>query len=301
MTNSPKLSVIIPVYNTENYLPKCLDSVINQTLRDIEIIIVNDGSTDNSQHIINDYILKDKRIVAFLKANGGLSDARNYGIDKATGEYLAFIDSDDYISPEMLEEMYRLAIFHQSDLVVCDLVKVNQYGKEFRDLPQSPQLPDKIVLEEDFTFFGEMGCFACNKIYKKDLFTKHRFKKGIHFEDIDLIPKLVLDSTIISKVNRPYYKYFERQDSISKTHTDKGLDLLFAVESVTSYFKQSKYCLNTKELSRFQILQGYYSYLAYVAYVQDKVLKEKMLYELKLFLNKNDIKLNDIKQYVRFN
>lgn len=300
MSTQPKISVIVPVYNTEKYLSKCLDSILNQTLKDIEVIVVNDGSKDNSQTIINQYKNNDSRIISILKDNGGLSDARNVGIEKALGKYIAFVDSDDYIAAEMFKKMIDLAEEHQSEIVLCDLVKVDENGIEFRDLPQSPQLSSKIILKENFTIFGEMSCFACNKIFKKTLFENHKFRKGIHFEDIELIPKLVLDSTIISKINEPFYKYFERQDSITKTHTTKGLDMFLAVNEVTNYFYKSKYNTFATELKRFQIIQGYYSYLAYVAYVKDKSLKTKMIEALIEFLRLNNITKKELKTYKRF-
>lgn len=300
MSIQPKISVIVPVYNTGKYLSKCLNSILNQTLKDIEVIVVNDGSKDNSQEIIDEFVSKDSRIISIQKENGGLSDARNAGIDKAKGEFIAFVDSDDYIDLAMLEKMYELAERDESEIVLCDLVKVNENGKEFRDLPQSPQLPEKIILVEDFTIFGEMSCFACNKIFKKALFENHRFRNGIHFEDIELIPKLVLDSSIISKINEPFYKYFERQDSITKTHTEKGLDMFVAVNEVTNYFYQSKYNTFATELKRFQIIQGYYSYLAYLAYVKDKNLKRKMLNVLNDFLKANNLTKKELKNYIRF-
>lgn len=294
------LSIIVPVYNTEIYLSKCLDSIINQTLKNIEVIIVNDGSKDNSQQIIDHYSINDKRIKPIIKENGGLSEARNIGIDNATGNYIAFIDSDDYIDFNMMEELYKKAILHDAGIAMCDLVKVDEYGNEFRVLPQSPQLNEKIILEDDFTLFGEMSCFACNKIFKKSLFDKHRFKKGIHFEDIELIPKLILDSHIVTKINQPFYKYFERQDSITKSHSEKGLDMFLAINEVTNYFLQSNYSKNIAELERFQIIQGYYSYLAYLAYVKDKTLRKQMLTFLKEFLNSNNLTKNKIMNYKRF-
>ncbi|MGV0923097.1 glycosyltransferase family 2 protein [Empedobacter tilapiae] len=297
---NPLISVIVPVYNTSKYLSKCLDSILNQTLKDIEIIVVNDGSKDNSQQIIDDYSTKDNRIKSIIKENGGLSDARNVGIENATGEFIAFIDSDDYIDSTMFEKMFDLAKKHQSEIVLCDLVKVDEKGTEFRDLPQSPQLPEKIVLSDDFTIFGEMSCFACNKIFRKELFVQHRFRAGIHFEDIELIPKLFLDSTIISKINEPFYKYFERQDSITKTHTEKGLDMFLAIKEVTNYFYKSKYNTFVSELKRFQIIQGYYSYLAYVAYVKNKSLKIQLLNELNEFLKTCKLSKKEIRKYKRF-
>lgn len=300
MNNPPKLSVIVPVYNTEKYLSKCLDSILNQTYKELEVIVVNDGSKDHSQSIIDQYKQIDARIVSILKENGGLSDARNAGIDHATGDYLAFIDSDDYIDRTMFEKMVDLSVQHRSEIVFCDLVKVDEFGTEFRDLPQSPQLPEKIILENDLTIFGEMSCFACNKIFRRSLFNKHRFRKGIHFEDIELIPKLVLDATVISKINQPFYKYFERQDSITKTHTAKGLDMFVAVNEVTNYFYKSKYNTFATELKRFQIIQGYYSYLAYVAYVKDKTLKSRMIEALSDFLKENHLTKKELKNYNRF-
>ena len=119
-----KVSVIVPVYNVYDYLGKCLDSLVNQTLKDIEIIVVNDGSPDNSEEIIDIYKKKYKCIKAYKKENGGLSDARNYGIKRAQGEYIAFIDSDDYVDTQMLEKMYQKAKKDNLDIVVCDVYNV---------------------------------------------------------------------------------------------------------------------------------------------------------------------------------
>ena len=295
-----KVSVIVPVYNTSKYLAKCLNSLLDQTLDELEIIVVNDGSTDNSQEIIDEFSKKSWKIKAFKKPNGGLSDARNFGLEKAEGDFIGFVDSDDYVSPEMFAEMYQKAREHEADIVFCDLEKVNEKGGAFRDLPQSPQLDERIELEKDFSIFGEMACFACNKLFKKELFENHQFKKGIHFEDIELIPKLVLASKIIAKINRPFYKYFERRDSITKTHTRKGLDMFSAIESVKKAFDGSPYKKFEVEFERFFIFQGYYSFLAYVAFVKDKRLKREMLYELEKELGKYQISKVKILGYKRF-
>ena len=118
--NVVKISVIVPVYNVEKYLEKCLDSLVNQTLKDIEIIIVNDGSLDNSQEIIDKYAKKHKTIKSYIKENGGLSDARNYGIKQASGKYISFIDSDDYVKENMYELMYNK--LEEKNLKVSDYV-----------------------------------------------------------------------------------------------------------------------------------------------------------------------------------
>lgn len=297
----PKISVIVPVYNTEKYLKKCLDSLVNQTLQEIEIIVVNDGSKDNSQVIINSFKEKFPQIKSYQKPNGGLSDARNFGIQKSTGEFLAFVDSDDFVDFTMFEKMYNLAKKYDAEIAVCDLEKVNEKGESFRNMPQSPQLPEKIDLKKDFAFFGEFECFACNKIYKRKLFENEEFKKGLHFEDIELIPQLVLKSTVIAKINRPYYKYFERQDSISRTHTKKGLDVFSAIGNVMDSFYNSKYRHFECEMKRFQIFQGFYCYLGYVAYVKDKQLKSEMLDVLWNKMEEFKIRKTEIIIYKRFN
>lgn len=296
-----KVSVIVPVYNTSQYLSKCLDSLLVQTLDELEIIVVNDGSTDNSQEIIDEYASKHSKIKAFEKPNGGLSDARNFGLEQTSGEFIGFVDSDDYVSTEMFERMYEKAMEHGAEIVLCDLEKVNEKGEAFRDLPQSPQLPERIELEKDFRIFGEMACFACNKLFKVDLFQKHKFQKGIHFEDIELIPKLVLDSKIIAKINEPFYKYFERQDSITKTHTRKGLDMFLAIQNVKEAFDKSDYKGFQEDFDRFFMFQGYYSYLAYVAFVKDKKLKKEMLEELERQIKHYSISKWRILNYKRFN
>ncbi|WP_449400339.1 glycosyltransferase family 2 protein [Chryseobacterium wanjuense] len=172
MTNVPsKVSIIVPVYNVENYLAKCLDSLINQTHQNIEILVVNDGSKDNSEQIIQEYAQKyPEKIKPFIKENGGLSDARNFGIDRATGDYLGFVDSDDYVTPTMFEEMLSLAEKHQAKMVICNIQKVDQNGNITQKLTQIPNMPEKIDLEKSFSVFSDLSYFACNKLFKKRTF-----------------------------------------------------------------------------------------------------------------------------------
>ena len=127
----PKISIIVPVYNVEKYIERCLKSLVNQTLQDIEIIIVNDGSQDKSEEIIEKYVKENhNKIKYYEKSNGGLSSARNYGIEYATGEYIAFLDSDDYVETNMYEEMYNLAKKENADMVECDYIWEWEFGKK---------------------------------------------------------------------------------------------------------------------------------------------------------------------------
>lgn len=296
-----KVSVIVPVYNVENYLRKCLDSLVGQTLQEIEIIVVNDGSKDGSQQIIDEYQNKfPEKIKAFIKENGGLSDARNYGLRHVSGEYIGFVDSDDYVTETMFEEMYTLAQKHTAEMVICNIQKVNEHGTVTQKLTQIPNMPEKIDLETHFSVFSDISYFACNKIFKRELFLNKRFKNGVHFEDIQLIPQLLLECTILAQTQNFHYQYLERHESITKTHTGKGLDILKAVEDVEVGFRNSKYSHHRKALKDFQILEGVYTFLAYLAFVKEDKTYREMSLELKNFIRERNITVSDIVVYERF-
>lgn len=296
-----KVSIIVPVFNVSKYLRKCLDSLVHQTLQEIEILVVNDGSTDKSQIIIDEFRERFPFIIkAFTKENGGLSDARNFGLERARGEFIGFVDSDDFVSPPMFEDMYKLAIKHAAEIVICNLQKVNEGGNVTQKLTQIPNMPEKIDLATHFSVFSDISYFACNKIFRKDLFKNKRFKKGVHFEDIQLIPQLVLAAATIAQTQNYYYQYLERKDSLSKTHTKKGLDILQAVEDVEVAFKSSVYFTKTAELKNFQILEGIYSFLAYLAFVKDEKVYAEMSKELQKFIKKKKISRSEIIGYQRF-
>lgn len=295
-----KISVIVPVYNVEPYLAKCLESLINQTLKEIEIIIVNDGSTDGSQKIIEEYSKKYSSIKMFNKPNSGLSDARNYGIEHAEGEYLAFVDSDDWVEPEMMEEMYRLANKHKAEIVFCSLEKVAEDNTIIEPLPQMPQSEEKINLKEDFSVFGEMSCFACNKIFKRELFKNIKFPKDLHFEDVATVPRLFIKATTIAKSDKYFYKYLVRTGSITRNYDSKGLDMLKAIKIVKEDFVKSSYKNFILDWKKFVILQGFYSFLAYFAYVKTPN-KKQMFSKLKDMLSLENITRKNVINYNRFN
>ncbi|MGN7708648.1 glycosyltransferase family 2 protein [Chryseobacterium sp. 22543] len=302
MTNAPpKVSIIVPVYNVENYLTKCLDSLVNQSLSNIEILVVNDGSKDNSGKIIEGYAQRyPEKIKAFTKENGGLSDARNFGLDRASGDYIGFVDSDDYVSETMFEEMFLLGEKHQAKMMICNIQKVDETGKVTQKLTQLPNMPEKITLENNFSVFSDISYFACNKLFKKELFNQRRFKKGVHFEDIQLIPQLLLECDAIAQTQNFHYQYLERTDSITKTHTEKGLDMLKAVADVENVFTESQYSHKKEELKNFQIFEGVYSFLAYLAFVKKEEIFYSMSEQLVLFMKERQIKIQDILKYSRF-
>ena len=221
-----KVSVIVPVYNVEKYLKKCLDSLVNQTLKEIEIIIVNDGSPDNSQKIIDEYVKKYPNIKAYQKENGGLSDARNYGINLANGKYLAFIDSDDYIDLKMLETMYNYATNNKLDIVVCDTINVYPEKEQYL-------ISNYNYSENNIKNYLVSPPMACIRLYNKKLFKNVSFKKDIYYEDLELTPKLVNQTNKIGFVNEGLYYYLQRTGSIMKQpiFNDKLLDIFKVLES----------------------------------------------------------------------
>jgi len=296
-----KVSVIVPVYNVELYLEKCLLSLVNQTLKEIEILVINDGSKDKSQQIIEDFQQKfPNQIFGFNKENGGLSDARNFGIDKAKGQYLGFVDSDDYVSETMFEEMYNLAEKHQAEMAICNLQKVDEEGAVTQKLTQLPGFPEKIVLENHLSVFSDISYFTCNKLFRRNLFNEKRFRKGIHFEDIELIPQLLLKCNVLAFTPNFHYQYLERQDSISKSHTMKGLDILKAVETVEISFNKSRFSDQKTALKNFQILEGVYTFLAYLAFVKKDSDFYKMSHVLDEFVISKGLKTKEILQFNRF-
>lgn len=223
-----KVSVIVPVYNVYDYLEKCLDSLVKQTLKEIEVIIVNDGSIDNSQLIIDKYTKKYKNMISYIKDNGGLSDARNYGIKRAHGDYLSFIDSDDYIDESMLEKMYNYAVQNNLDIVTCDSIKVYLNGNKQELLKSNLNYSS-----DDKKNYLLSHPMACTRIYKREIFNFASFKKGIYYEDLELIPKLLNITTKVGFIDEGLYYYLQRNGSIMYQHVfnDKLLDIFSVLES----------------------------------------------------------------------
>lgn len=231
------ISVIVPVYNVENYLRACLDSILAQTFHDYEIIVVNDGATDGSQAIIDDYQKKHPtKIFSYQKENGGLSDARNYGISKSSGEYLCFIDSDDAIENKYLEALMSAIKEQKADIAVCDMVYRYEEGI------------DKFSSGGDFTIANvssmpellAINNSACNKLFHKDLFKDTKFIKGIWYEDLATIPQIIFKAHNIVKVNQALYIYNQRSTSIVHTQNAKIFDIYQALSAVREAIDHQK-------------------------------------------------------------
>lgn len=223
----PEISIIVPVFNVESYLRKCVDSLINQTFADIEIILVDDGSTDNSANICDEYSLKDKRIKVIHKENGGLSDARNAGLEVCKGEYIGFVDGDDYVSESMYQILYDRAIQFNADVSGCQLVNIFPH-KVFKPEKKNVVLHDKVaMIQTIFTIGGSLS--VCNKIFKKDVFRDLRFDKGKYYEDAYIVLKWIGQIHCLSIINDGLYFYIHREKSITGSDFSmKSLDIIEA-------------------------------------------------------------------------
>ena len=213
------ISVIIPIYKVEDYLEKCIDSVINQTYKNLEIILVNDGSPDNCKQICEKYKEDDERIVIINKENGGLSDARNAGIDIAKGKYIAFIDSDDYVSEDYIKYLYSLINEYSAKMSICRVKEVWTNTRN-EELQKDEKLTSKLLNSKE-TFYNllfDKGVEVCAyaKLYSRELFNNIRFPKGKVYEDTAIMYKIIKNAKQIAYGDKKCYYYVAREGSISK-------------------------------------------------------------------------------------
>lgn len=228
----PKVSVIVPVYNVEKYIDKCLNSLVNQTLQDIEIIVVNDGSTDKSADIIKDYQSRySNKIKYYEKENGGLSDARNYGMKYATGDFIAFLDSDDYVENTIYEKMYNKAIDENCDFVECDFIWKYD-NKEVKDTGE--------IYKDKHEMLANARVVAWNKLIKKELIdiANIEFPKGMRYEDIEFFYKLIPHIKKFGFVKEYMIYYVQRQNSIVNTQNERTKEIFVVLGNVIDYYKE---------------------------------------------------------------
>lgn len=298
----PQLSVIVPVYNVEKYLEKCLDSILAQTYQDFELIIVNDGSPDNSEAIIQRYAAKDNRIVSLKKENGGLSSARNAGIDVARGEFIAFIDSDDWIDATMFEEMVGKLVETDSDIVFCDVRMEYEDGSLRTEYNQTENFPEIIEVEEHPRLFLEVECFAWNKICRKSLFTDNniRFPEGLLYEDIATFPRVYVKASRLVGVPKQFYHYIVREGAITQTFSIRGLDYLEVVKVVEIFFKQEDAWEKYKSIVyEFYLYHIFYSLSIYCAHIPQKEQRREAFSRVRESLREHEVTLKKIKSTKR--
>lgn len=245
----PIVSVIVPIYNVEQYLSQCIVSLMIQTLEDIEIILVDDGATDRSSSICDEYALRDTRIKVIHKENGGLSDARNVGIGVAQGKYIAFLDSDDWVTPNFYEYLYELIERENADIVQCDYIeaysediKIN-FKEDIKEVIYTGVEALHLLYSEEYA----KTVVVWNKLYKKELFKDIRFPKGKVHEDEFTTYKLLHQATKVVNSNCPMVYYRQREGSImAQGFNEKRLHVLEAWKEKRDYFEKH----NLKELAQ---------------------------------------------------
>lgn len=248
-----KITIIVPVYNVEDYIDRCIKSLVQQTYRELEILLVNDGSKDSSAAKCHKWALEDGRIRVIDKKNGGLSDARNAGINEATGEYLLFIDSDDFVKEEMVEEMLSKLEQEQAEICVCDMEYY--YDDGHTEFSQGGEFKSSSVEENPKLI--QINNSACNKLFVASLFKEIRFPLGKVYEDLATIPKVLFEAKKVVKVNKPLYVYYQRAGSIAHTASKKIFDIYDAIFSCIKYMEEKNASKEVmEELYHMYVIHG---------------------------------------------
>ncbi|WP_100012068.1 glycosyltransferase family 2 protein [Lentibacillus sediminis] len=246
MLERGKVSIVVPLYKVEKYIHRCTDSIRNQTYTNLEIILVNDGSPDECGNIAEEYRKKDSRIKVCHKENGGLSDARNYGMREVTGEYTMFVDSDDWIASDMVQSFIKAMTEMEADLVqgafyyaYDDKLFVDE---RFFKQNAEPVILNKMNAMKELVINEKVKNFAWGKLYKTSLIQNIPFKKGVLFEDVFWAHQVMHRVEKLVLLHQPFYYYYQRPDSIVAAYTPKNLDIMEGLKErhrfLESYFPE---------------------------------------------------------------
>ncbi|MEH7226762.1 glycosyltransferase family A protein [Bacillus sp. JJ1566] len=285
----PKVSVVVPVYKVEKYIHRCVESIINQTYSNIEVILVDDGSPDRCGVIIDDYAELDFRVTALHKENGGLSDARNYGMRFVTGEYTLFVDSDDWLDLTMVETMVINSIKNKADIVQSAFYYAYEdyllFDNRYFSKDDMPITLNKKILMTELVINEKVKNFAWGKLYKTELIKDLPFEKGVLFEDVFWSHNVMHRVNTYLILHKPMYYYLQRSDSIVSTYTPRNLDILKGLKV------------------RHKFLEIHYEYLTKESY--KNILKTSLIHYNLLFMNKNKDKgglhRKEIRTYIKNN
>lgn len=255
------ISIIVPIYNVGKWLTRCLSSIHYQTYKNFEVLLIDDGSSDNSSEICKSFLKKDHRFIYHRKVNGGLSDARNYGIDRAKGKYIIFIDSDDYIEKEYVEKLYQCILDNKADVIICGFKRVNEDGKVI-DVDNLCMTNKKIlngeeIIELSFDVKNSGWALACawNKIYNRRLFDGGlRFAKNRYYEDGYIFPHLFLKVKKAVLIHQSLYNYVQRNNSImhSVMNIKKIKDDDYSMQSWIKLFKNTNKKLYILSIQKYK-------------------------------------------------
>lgn len=287
----PKVSIIVPFYNVEGYIEKCLETLVNQTLEEIEIILVNDGSKDRSVEIVKKFLKQyPEKIMYLAKENGGLSDARNFGIKYAKGEYIAFLDSDDYVEKDMYKNMYELAKKENSDIVECDF---------YWEYPNKKKIDTAKQYNGKKEMLEKIRVVAWNKLIKREILEKTnvQFPKGYRYEDVEFTYKLIPFLEKVSFCKQPLIHYVQRDGSISNSQNERTKEIFDVLDHVIEFYKENEiYNEYKEELEYVYIRYAFCSSFLRMIKIENEELKEKLLDETWEKVNTNfpDWKKNEV-------
>lgn len=286
----PDVSIIVPIYNAEKYLKKCLDSLINQTKKELEFILINDGSTDSSEEIVKSY--QDDRIKYFKNKNQGIGKTRNFGIQKATGKYIMFLDSDDYLDKKATKLMYDKAVSNNMDLIICDF-----YNVKNDELVEERLLDFKsTTLKETPNLLTDINLSPWNKIYKSSLLKDNdiKFIENLKYEDAPFVVETLDKAKKIGKINECLNYYVMHKDSETTIRDKRIFDIIKILEIIRKYFKDNDYIKPTLDQLTVRIITNY----TIQQRVQiDKKLGMKFIDEAFAFLEKEVPDYKDNKYY----
>lgn len=301
---NPEISIIVPVYNVEKYLKRCIDSILNQSFTDFELILVDDGSTDNSGKIIDEYALKDKRIKVIHKENGGQGSARNRGLDIAKGNYIGFVDSDDWIHKDMYKILYENIIKYNMDISQIDHKPTSSYINDEDIINEKVHIVDNILEEfGNCTSFELLPyIFVWNKLYKADIWSNFRFPENKFAEDLRVIYKIYDKSNKMIKIDRKLYYYFMSDNSSTRGKFNiKKLEDIEAWEEMLQFFNNKHSDINISNLKAVfcgRLLRYYFWSYEYKNIQVD--LKKKFNMNAKYVLNSKKLNCKEKSVYILF-
>lgn len=289
-----KVSVIVPIYNASEFLDRCLSSIVNQTLKDIEIILINDGSTDDSKIIIDKYMSKYKNIILIDKKNEGVGKARNDGIRKASGEYITFVDSDDYIKENMLEVFYEYSKKHSLDMMTSLYYKVKNNKEilwkaskyKIGNVKTSPN----IILAVEYAPWG--------KLYKRSMVIENNifFEENKKYEDMPFVCKCLLKSKLVGQLTEGYYYYVINNNSQTTTMDKKVFDILDILKIIMDYYKREFYL---KEEINYVVIDKVTTYMLQQRVQKDKKIRNDFISAGYKFLDDNINNWKNNKYYTK--
>lgn len=263
------VSIIVPVHNSSKYLKKCLDSIVGQSYKNIEILAIENGSTDDSLKILNDY--KDKIKLIVLKESG-LSRARNEGLKRAKGEYIAFVDSDDTVEPDLIKKLVKSLETEKSDLAICNFREI--YEKSNRIISRCAFPIETIKNKEIVENLVKFNCAIWNKLYKKSIIDENNimFPENLKYEDMPFVLEYLSKSKVISKVNELLYNYLIHDKSEQTTVNNKVYDIFKILEICSKYYSKDQLeSIYIRELT---------TYALKMKYVKDKNLRKNFIDEV---------------------